>query len=169
MNSNNNNNNAHPVGNSGSFTETLKGYVNTAMAKGQDALHMAQEQISHATGHDHPKTSGFDASGADTGAAYGSQSSQYGQYQQQNQQQNPGSFANPQSNNDAFGNVNRQYQQQNPGSLATPQSNNDAFGNVNRQYQQQNPGSLTTPQSNNDAFGEVNQFNTRASKPSGQI
>ncbi|KAF9136859.1 hypothetical protein BG015_002977 [Linnemannia schmuckeri] len=47
--------NSHPSGNSGSLSDTLKGYVNVAMAKGHEALeqakvlgHKAQEQLNHA-------------------------------------------------------------------------------------------------------------------------
>ena len=47
--------NSHPAGNSGSLLDTLKGYVNAAMAKGQEAIeqakalgHKAQEQLNQA-------------------------------------------------------------------------------------------------------------------------
>ncbi|KAF8929639.1 hypothetical protein BGZ47_000959 [Haplosporangium gracile] len=47
--------NSHPAGNSGSLSDTLKGYVNVAMAKGQGAFeqakvlgYKAQEQLNHA-------------------------------------------------------------------------------------------------------------------------
>ncbi|KAF9981078.1 hypothetical protein BGZ75_007669 [Mortierella antarctica] len=46
---------AHPASATGSLTDTLKGYVGVAMAKGQEALeqakvlgHKAQEQLNHA-------------------------------------------------------------------------------------------------------------------------
>ncbi|KAF9278356.1 hypothetical protein BGZ68_008616 [Mortierella alpina] len=46
---------AHPAGATGSLTDTLKGYVGVAMAKGHEALeqakvlgHKAQEQLNHA-------------------------------------------------------------------------------------------------------------------------
>ncbi|KAG0227999.1 hypothetical protein BGX31_006759 [Mortierella sp. GBA43] len=39
-----------------SITDTLKGYFHSAMAMGQEALHKAQEQINHATGHDQAET-----------------------------------------------------------------------------------------------------------------
>ncbi|CAO3566736.1 unnamed protein product [Mortierella alpina] len=50
---------AHPAGATGSITDTLKGYVGVAMAKGQEALeqakvlgHKAQEQLNHAMATD---------------------------------------------------------------------------------------------------------------------
>ncbi|GJJ75022.1 hypothetical protein EMPS_07380 [Entomortierella parvispora] len=69
------NNNAHPAGSSGadgSLTETLKGYINVAMAKGQEALeqakvlgHKAQEQLNEAVAQAHTQASTHanDASG----------------------------------------------------------------------------------------------------------
>ncbi|KAF9580158.1 hypothetical protein BGW38_003307 [Lunasporangiospora selenospora] len=68
-----------------SFTDTIKGYVHTAMTKGQEAIHKAQEQISHAT---HP------------------QKNQQTHSQQQQQQQTATTTAVA-SNNDAFADVNQ--------------------------------------------------------------
>ncbi|KAK3837672.1 MAG: hypothetical protein JOS17DRAFT_371003, partial [Linnemannia elongata] len=52
---NRSNMNSHPTGNSGSLSDTLKGYVNVAMAKGQEAMeqakvlgHKAHEQLNQA-------------------------------------------------------------------------------------------------------------------------
>lgn len=57
------NNNTSSTG-KGSFTDTLKGYVHDAMAKGQEALHKVQGQFSQA-GQAHSQTAGNGAQAND--------------------------------------------------------------------------------------------------------
>ncbi|KAF9916111.1 hypothetical protein BX616_004576 [Lobosporangium transversale] len=179
-------NNNHPAGsNSGSFTDTIKGYVNTAIAKGQDAIHKAQDQLGHATGHSHSTTHGDSA-----GAGHTIQQQHYGA----GNLGNP-TYTGPQTN-DAFAEVNQfnaeasragqTAQQQNYGgnNLTNPTHTgsqaNDAFAQVNQfnaeasragqasQQQSYGGGNLANPAhtgpQTNDPFAEVNQFNSQASK-----
>ncbi|KAG9326452.1 hypothetical protein KVV02_001631 [Mortierella alpina] len=99
---------AHPAGATGSLTDTLKGYVGVAMAKGQEAFeqakvlgHKAQEQLNHAMATDQ---------------AQDPNQSHYNQQPQQNSSTMSGHLNNnhPTSGNfhsnadaDAFGDVNQ--------------------------------------------------------------
>ncbi|KAF9963655.1 hypothetical protein BGZ70_007261 [Mortierella alpina] len=104
---------AHPAGATGSITDTLKGYVGVAMAKGQEALeqakvlgHKAQEQLNHAMATDQ---------------THDPNQSHYNQQSQQNSTTMSGHLnsGNPTSGNHVGGNLHSN-------------ANADAFGDVNQ-------------------------------------
>ncbi|KAF9339595.1 hypothetical protein BGX26_009264, partial [Mortierella sp. AD094] len=51
--------NSNTSGTSGSIASTVKGYINAAKVKGQEALSSAHEQLSHAAAQAQAKASGI--------------------------------------------------------------------------------------------------------------
>ncbi|KAF9119066.1 hypothetical protein BGX30_004104 [Mortierella sp. GBA39] len=59
---------SHPTGNSGSISDTLKGYVNEAIEQAKVLGHKAQDQFSHVMGHHHEAATHSTQQKSDTAA-----------------------------------------------------------------------------------------------------
>ncbi|KAG9064644.1 hypothetical protein KI688_002902 [Linnemannia hyalina] len=132
--------NSHPSGNSGSLSDTLKGYMNGAIEQAKILGHKAQDQFSHVMGQPHEAATHSTQQQSDT-TTFGSVAGAQHQAQANSQPGAQLGMSNPQTGGQL--------------GMSNPQPGAQ-LGMSNPQ-----PGAQLG-MSNQDAFSDVNQFNTQA-------
>ncbi|KAF9541920.1 hypothetical protein EC957_002550 [Mortierella hygrophila] len=143
--------NSHPTGNSGSISDTLKGYMNEAIEQAKVLGHKAQDQFSHVMGQSHEKPTHPTQQQSDTDT-FGSVTGTQHQAQANPQAGAQLGMSDPQTG--------AQLGMSDPQTGAQLGMSDPQTG---AQLGMNNPqAGSQLGMSNQDAFSDVNQFNTQA-------